>query len=162
SKNYDWLDQMGFVDYETTGASNSFSAVAAGTKTSDGNKQSRGMQFMLQDEIGRGTRENKGGALECYQNISYLLNGNYKTLEGSVSFMENTSKASQIKFYGDGKLIYASPNLSGGMQTAPFNISVDNINLLKIHVEVINPQGSTPGWGERSYPCIVDARLSKK
>lgn len=162
SKNYDWLDQMGYVDYETTGVYNSLSAIPANTKTSDGKKQSRGIQFYFIDEVDHGSRENEKGTFDCYQTISYLLNGNYKTFEGEVSYMGQSSAASQIKIYGDEKLIYASPTLSGGMQSTPFSISVDNIKVLKIHVEFINPRGRLNGWGERSYPCIADARLSKK
>ena len=164
TKNYDWLDQMGFVDYKTTGTKNTFSAIAEGTETSDGKNQSRGMRFYLTDDRDNGAKENEDGTWECYQNISYLLNGNYKTFEGAVSYVkEDISKlSSQIKFYGDGELIYASPVLSQGMQTAPFNVNVENIKLLKIHVEIVNPQGLNSYELPRSHPCITDARLSKK
>ena len=164
SKNYDWLDQMGYVNYETTGTANSFSAIPNSTKTSDGKVQNRGIQFYLNDHDA--SRETEDGSSECYQSISYLLNNNYKDFVGSFSYINNSNRSmpSKIIIYGDGKVIYNSPNLSYGMQTTNFNINVENIKLIEIKVQYINSKSSYGMWDSEylSYPCIADARLSKK
>ena len=165
SKNYDWLDQMGYVDYETTGVDNSFSAIFDKTQISDGSKQNRGIQFELNDKTS--SRKKDDGTTECFQSISYLLNGNYKEFIGSVSYIQSGSgrdMPSQIKIYGDGKLIYNSPNLSLGMKTTNFNINVENIKVIEIKVQCINSKQSYGMYDNnwRSFPCIADARLSRK
>lgn len=159
SKNYDWLDQMGFADYDTTWSINTFSAIAAKTQMTDGMKYDRGIKFYLRDSIysNGGTVENNDGTLECYQEVSYLLNGRYKSFEGVVSTNKGDGSA-VIKFYGDGKLLYTSPIVSEGMKSAKFDVDVENVKLLKIHVEFFNVRNS----GGYIYPCIADARLAKK
>jgi len=164
SKNYDWLDQMGYVDYETTGAANSFSAIPSRTQTSDGKFQNRGIQFYLNDYDA--SRETEDGSSRCSQSISYLLNNNYKDFVGSFSYINNSNRSmpSKITIYGDGKVICNSPNLSYGMQTADFKVNVENVKILKIQVDYINSRSDNSyvsgNW--LSYPCIADARLSKK
>lgn len=161
SKNYDWLDQMGFADYDTTSPKNTFSAIAEKTQMTDGMKYDRGIQFYLRDSIyrGGGTIENNDGTLECYQEVSYLLNGAYKSFEGVVSAISSYNGGSAvIKFYGDGKLLYTSPIVSSGMKSAKFDVDVENVKLLKIHVEFFNVRNSDGNI----KPCIADARLAKK
>ena len=162
SKNYDWLDQMGYVDYEYSAIKNCFYPIATGTKASDGMKYDRGIAFELNDFLDYGTIENDDGTFECYERVSYLLNNNYKTLEGTLAFLgnENDDKASSvIKIYGDGKELYTSPILAYGTKSTKFSIDVSNVKLLKIHVEIINV---SPDYNRGSVPCIADARLSKK
>jgi len=165
SKNYDWLDQMGYVDYETTGVDNSFSAIFDKTQISDGTTLNRGIQFKLNDKTS--SRKIDDGTTECFQIISYLLNGNYKEFVGSVSYIQSYTgrdMPSQIKIYGDGKLIYNSPNLSLGMKTTDFNINVENVKLIEIKVQCINSKPSYGMYDDNwfSFPCIANARLSKK
>ena len=162
SKNYDWLDQMGYADYEYSAVKNCFYPISSGTKASDGMKYDRGIAFDLTDYIGYGTIENNDGTFECYESISYLLNNNYKNFEGTLSFLgnKNYDKASSIiKIYGDGKMLYTSPVLAYGTKSTKFSIDVSNVKLLKIYVEIINV---SPDYNRGSIPCIADARLSKK
>ncbi len=159
SKNYDWLDQMGYADYNTTGTRNTVAAIAAKTEMTDGMKYDRGLQFFLCDGS-KGTVEQNDGTLESGQDVSYLLNGSYKSFEGVISEKGNAKETALIKFYGDGSLLYTSPIISEGMKSTPFTVNVEGIKLLKITVEVINPDSTyNTAW---VYPCIADARLLKK
>lgn len=165
SKNYDWLDQMGYVDYEYSAVGNSFSAIPEGTMASDGIKYDRGIQFRLHDYTtgmwgNGGTVVNNDGSMECNENISYLLNKSYKTFDGTLTFLGDEYKIGQaaIKFWGDGNLIYSSPIMSYGMKSTKFSIDVSDIKLLKISVEYLNIQNGN----QISCPAITDARLSKK
>ncbi len=163
NKNYDWLDQMGYVDYETTGTSNTFSAISKGTEMTDGIKYDRGIAFQLRDSINwNGVKENNDGTLECFQSVSYKLNKEYKDFSGIIAaFVPSNaySGRAQIKFYGDGQLIYSSPLISDGTKSTKFNIDVSNVKLLKIFVEYINISGNNDRF---VCPSIADARLSKK
>lgn len=162
SKNYDWLDQMGYVDYKTTGMHNNFSAISEGTKMSDDTKYDRGLSFKINDHLNYGTLENNDGTLECSQQISFLLNGQYKTFDGIIADgpVGGTGTA-QIKFYGDNELLYSSPIISNGMKSTKINLDVSNKKILKIYVEFVNPRGDKYS-SYKVDPCIVDARLSKK
>lgn len=159
SKNYDWLDQMGFVDYETTGKNNTFAAISEGTKMSDGIKYDRGIYFNIVPYIGEGATENNDGTLDCYQEVSYLLNSQYKTFDGIIAELNGYRGIAQMKFYGDGKLIYSSPVISSGMKSTKFSIDISNVKILKIRAEYVNPSHMN---NIKVQPCIADARLAKK
>lgn len=160
TKNYDWLDQMGFADYSCSTSNNTFEAISEDTEMSDGIKYDRGLLYYLYDHsYFGGTIEDNEGNLECYQNYSYLLNSNYKTFEGVIADLDDSENGSAIiKFYGDGQLLYTSPIISEGMKSTKFNVDVSSVKLLKIHVEFFNTRDS----GYQINACIADARLSKK
>ena len=167
SKNYDWLDQMGYAEYYSSTSEDIMSAIAEKTVMSDNTKYSRGLKFLLKDWCypsgNGGAIELDNGKYECEQSVSFLLNNNYYDFEGIISCCEtNTSSnvSSIIKFYGDGQLIYTSPVISKGMKSTDFNVKVDGIKLLKIKAEIVNPNGK---YSDRLItPCIANARLSKK
>ncbi len=161
SKNYDWLDQMGYAEYECSGVGNIFYPIDKGTKATDGIKYDRGLAFQLDVDKDSGTRVNNDDTLDCYEYVSYLLNGNYKTLEGTlVCLRDDGNYKSVIKIYGDGKQIYTSPVISQGTKSTNISVDVSNVKLLKIYVEIINI--SYTGFTYINVPCIADARLSKK
>lgn len=84
--------------------------------------------------------------------IQYLLNGRYKTFSGIVGlhYEERDSTRERIvKIYGDDKLLYTSPILTGGKAPAKFNIDVTGVLNLKIEFD-------NGGAYERG-PCIFDA-----
>ncbi len=168
SKNYDWLDAIGYADYKYTGIGNSFSAMPNNTEMSDGLKFNRGLIFTLYDYLGNtgGTVENKDGTFECTESVSYILNNNYTSFTGTISHKESGNTRvgnSVVKIYGDEKLLYTSPIVSYGMKSADFNISVENVKLLKIDIEFLNTTGTTGVSNTKwSYPCIAEARLLKK
>lgn len=160
SKNYDWLDQMGYVDYETSSVQSTMKAIPSGTKDNDGIKYDRGLKFQLST---RYYEEDNKGDIRSYQTIEYLLNKNYKTFTGNfISLNEYSGDQSVIvKIYGDGKLIYTSPVISYGSKSTPFEIDVANYKILKLHLEIPNLYYSSAN-NDASDIGIADARLAKK
>ena len=158
SKNYDWLDQMGYADYKTTASYSTLRAIPEGTKDSSGIKYDRGLQFVLRTGE---YEENNDGSIRSYQTVEYLLNNNYKMFSGNlISLCDYKNDQSIIaKIYGDGQLIYTSPVISFGTKATKFDIDVSNYKILKIHVEIPNLY---PSHNDSSVIGIADARLSKK
>ncbi len=167
SKNYDWLDQMGYVDYETTGYKNALQSWSKeSNKATDGNLYDRGLHFTLYTTSGGedGVRVLNDGTVESYQNVEYMLNNQYKTFEGKIvcadthNYCYNTDQII-VKYYGDGNLLYTSPPMTKGTNAVSFNIDVSGYKILKISLSVVNPGKYNP---QHSKIGIVDARLSKK
>lgn len=157
SKNYEWLDQMGYVNYETTGNTNTLTAWNSDEEAQDGIKYERGIVFRL--GYSDGAKNNNDGTLSSYQNVEYLLNNNYKTFQGKlVCGKSNNNQTAIIKIYGDGKLLFTSPPMSKGVKSTDFNIDVSNYKILKINADVPNVYGQ----GFSSLIGIVEARLEKK
>ncbi len=168
SKNYDWLDQMGYVDYKTSGSGNAIIPIKANTKDSDNIKYDRGISFkMYLGNWNNGIEILNDGSVKSFQSVEYLLNGKYKEFEGSILFTgddiyygKNKACSTLIKFYGDGNLIYTSPIIANGTKTTKFNVNVENYKILKIYVDV--PNLCDANSGDYIIPGIADARLSKK
>lgn len=159
TKNYEWLDQMGFVEYETTGTRTNFAPIEKGQQMTDGIKYDRGIKFALYDEVySNGAIENNDGTIECYEYLSYLLNGNYTSFDGTLACWSDNREVARLKFYGDGELIYTSPAISEGTKSTQISVDVSGVKILKIYVEVLNADGNS----YTAYPCIADARLAKK
>lgn len=156
SKNYDWLDQMGYVDYKTTHPQSTMKAIAEGTKDSSGVKFDRGLQFTLRADK---YMEDNDGSIYSYQTVEYLLNNSYKTFSGNfISLCSAYGQSVIVKFYGDGQLIYTSPVISYGTKATKFDVDISNYKILKMHIEIPNLYyGNFP-----SDVGIADARLSKK
>lgn len=161
SKNYDWLDQMGYVDYETSSVQSTMKAIPSGTKDNDGIKYDRGLKFELSTSD---YEEDNKGSIRSYQTIEYLLNKNYKTFTGNfISLDDHPGDQSIIvKIYGDGNLIYTSPGISYGSKSAPFEIDVANYKILKIHIEIPNLYHDSSSYTSNPVIGIADARLAKK
>ena len=155
SKNYDWLDEMGYAKYETSGNKNTLTAWPAGTQA-NGIKYERGLLFNLWYSP-PGATESNDGTLLSYQNVEYLLNGNYKTFKGKMVCLEGR-QSGIVKVYGDGNLIYNSPVLSSGAQTIDFDLDIENYKILKISASIPNLY-SQLGSGQIG---IVEARLERK
>lgn len=161
SKNYDWLDQMGYAKYETTGNRNTISAWVEGDMGCDNIKYDRGLLFALGYNSSTGAKENNDGSLVSYQNVEYLLNSNYKSFEGKLicaSIAANSQNAI-IKIYGDGNLLYTSPPLTKGTKATDFKVDISSCKVLKINVSIPN---LFRDWSYYSSVGIVDARLAKK
>ena len=142
SKNYDWLDQMGYANYETSAAHNTLTAWDTNQKADDGMKYDRGLKLKLY----YGADENNDGTYSSYQNVEYLLN-NY-----------NNEQSAIIKIYGDGNLLYTSPPMSKGTKTVEFDIDISNYKVLKINADIPNLMRRY----DQTTVGIVDARLEKK
>lgn len=159
SKNYDWLDQMGYAKYETSGNENTLTAWETGATATDGIKYDRGIKFRLGYKDG--TKENNDGTYSSYQNVEYLLNNNYHSFKGKFVCLDDYSnqQSTIIKVYGDGNLLFTSPPISTGAKTTDFDIDVSGYKILKI-------EASIPNLNYNFYYCsqigIVEARLEKK
>ncbi len=156
-RDFDWLDQMGYVDYETTSTKDSLTSVEKGTKADDGIVYDRGISFCssLQN-----VNKLNDGTYESYQEVSYLLNREYKTFEGTLCSLDSTDKCHGIiKMYGDGELIYTSPPMAKGTKSTDFDLDVSDYKILKIRYELVNP----PKKSVNIYmeAGIANARLSK-
>lgn len=167
SKNYDWLDQMGYVNYETTGYENALSSWSKnGNEATDGIIYDRGLHFTLYTTAAAedAVKVSNDGTVQSYQNVEYLLNNQYKTFEGKIvcadtfNYCYNTHQII-VKYYGDGKLLYTSPPMTKGTNAVNFNIDISGYKILKINLSVVNPGEYGP---YHSKIGIVDARLSKK
>lgn len=155
SKNYDWLDQMGYANYETSAAHNTLTAWDTNQKADDGMKYDRGLKLKLY----YGADENNDGTYSSYQNVEYLLNNNYKSFRGKLVCVDyNNEQSAIIKIYGDGNLLYTSPPMSKGTKTVEFDIDISNYKVLKINADIPNLMRDY----DQTTVGIVDARLEKK
>ncbi len=155
SKNYDWLDQMGYANYETSAAHNTLTAWDTNQKADDGIKYDRGLKLKLY----YGADENNDGTYSSYQNVEYLLNNNYKSFRGKLVCVDyNNEQSAIIKIYGDGNLLYTSPPMSKGTKTVEFDIDISNYKVLKINADIPNLMSDY----DQTTVGIVDARLEKK
>lgn len=167
SKNYDWLDQMGYVGYDTSGKGNDMVTWVEGDKGTDGIKYDRGLSFHLDYRYGQSAlKENNDGSVVSYQSVEYLLNGSYETFECTLLCADkgNNNQTAIVKIYGDGNLLYNSPPMTEG--TKPLNIALDvsNYKILKIYMDIPNliPQGKYSESSNRTDIGLIDARLAKK
>lgn len=162
-KNYDWLDQMVYVDYEVSKSVNSVHVLGAKTEANDGMRFDRGLKMELHYGKGDGILKLNDGTQLCYQEISYLLNKNYKEFSGTIfvrDFYTDTRREQHAlaKIYGDGELLYTSPLLMSNSRSLDFCVNVEDCKVLKIKVEIPNVEDT---YGKISIG-LGDARLSKK
>lgn len=168
SKNYDWLDQMGYANYETSGKENTLTAWVPDASATDGIKYNRGIRFRLGygGYNGAGAQENNDSTWSSYQNVEYLLNSNYKSFKGKMTCAREetvtdslrNSQSVIVKIYGDNNLLYTSPPLTKGAKAVEFDIDISNYKILKINTSIPNlfkDSGS-------SAIGIFEARLEKK
>ena len=163
SKNYDWLDQMGYVSLKFSDNENDNSHYYTNWDTSQkdnkGNYFKRGLSFTLcANNFFNG--EN-GKDKELFGETSYLLNNQYKRFLGTLTTPDYDGKLTLVvKFFGDGEEIYSSPLLSTDSHPTTFDIDISRYKTLKILVECPRPECD---WGHKSPKVgIVDARLEKK
>lgn len=162
SKNYDWLDQMGYANYETSGNANTLTAWETGAQDSNNMKYDRGLALTLgYGAYYKYAKENNDGTLSSYQNVEYLLNNQYKSFEGKLLCARNANNSQNaiVKIYGDGNLLYTSPPLTSGTKAVDFKIDVSSHKVLKINVTIPN---LVKDDYNRTVIGIVDARLAKK
>ena len=167
SKNYDWLDQMGYVDYEASMPQNVIGTIPANKRALDGMVYDRGLTFQLNyGSYDDGILMLNDGSMLCYQEVSYLLNKNYSKFAGTICplYVDPPTDGREqhviVKVYGDGNLIYTSPIMSSGSKSTGFDIDVENYKILKIKVEIPNVYVGVQYAS--TVIGIADARLAKK
>ncbi len=96
--------------------------------------------------------------------IEYLLNGEYKTLTGTLYLpyecraVEEPTVPSLFKVYGDGKLLYTAPDFrKGTIKPVEINVDISDVMVLKIAILGIWSYGW--GWHVKE-PMICAANLA--
>lgn len=158
AKSFDWLDQIGYANYDDSHAPHSqISAIPSNTSATDGMKYSRGLEFYLSE---RNPWKYDDGTEDCYIDVTYNINNNYKSLSGTLCTLapekSDVCGPVLIKIYGDAKLLYTSPVMSSGTKSTPFEVDISNYKVLKLRVETASGNSNWLTVG------IADARLSKK
>ena len=159
-RDFDWLDQMAYVDYKTTSLNDKLSTIKDGTKAVDGIRYDRGIRF---DNAMKNVKKLNDGTYESYQEVSYLLNMQYKTFNGVFTvFANNSDYHGIIRMYGDDELIYTSPPLADGTKSTDFSVDVSDYKILKIKFEVVNAKtAGVVDYSDQVCVGLADARLSK-
>ena len=88
--------------------------------------------------------------------IEYLLNGKYNRFSGTVGVPYNrrdSDRETGIKIYGDGKLLYSSSLMCGGIKPENFDINVSGV--LNLKIEVLRDEIQTGCY--YTTVCIYDA-----
>lgn len=77
----------------------------------------------------------------CYTVVDYIISGQYKKLEG-ILFLSYEHRSTDLKgifnIWGDGILIYTSPEITGGLMPTPFEVDISGVTKLKIGFETNN------------------------
>lgn len=143
---YFWLDHMPHLNYQSGGYFQTFfSTWRQGSQSTDGTVFDRGLRFEIRSSGGF-------AAQTAWQSVDIALNANYNTLRGTlVSAAERDIGPTQVRFYGDGRLLYTSPIISGGTIPIPFNVDISNVLLLQIHVEGRHSIGIVDARVERNF-----------
>lgn len=73
----------------------------------------------------------------------YEINGKYGKMKGRLTLESKSSlKSSWMKIYGDGKLLYTSPDMKGG--ATPVDFEVDLTGVLTLRIEGHRENGNSP------------------
>lgn len=86
-------------------------------------------------------------------NVYYNLAGKYDTVSGLVfldEFDKNTKGKAYFKAYGDGKLLYTSPNITGGILPQEISFKVSGVQKLTLSF-----------YGEDSSGCVSGLTAQK-
>ena len=85
------------------------------------------------------------------ESIDYFLNGQYKSVKGNIyvnwDYRSSAGKV-QIRFYGDGKLLYGSKEITGDIDLTNFEVDLNGVKVLKIVFEKINQGNITLGLSD--------------
>lgn len=79
-----------------------------------------------------------GGSSYCNRWETYYINGKYSKMKGKYVLSydrRSTEYESRFKVYGDGKLIYSSPVMTGGVH--PIDFEIDLTGVLELKIEFI-------------------------
>jgi hypothetical protein len=173
---YTWFDQMGHVNYESSGPGNQFSSWPLNGRATDGTVFERGHLFSLNNSNGagglrRGAIRNDDNSWSSFHSLEFPLNGHYRIFTGTIvcadtdggihfNHRDNNLHGVQFRFYGDGRLIYTSPPISEGTRPVEFTVDVSNVVNMRIFVDRPGVLGIT-AQGDSTFAGIVDARLKR-
>lgn len=154
AKSFDWLDQMGYHEYDNShSSSSSMKPLESNSRASDGTTYNRGLFFYMDDYR---YWKYDDGTIDSYQTVSYKLDGKYKTFSGTLCEFSGWDCPVIVRIYGDGKELYTSPLIASGTKSTPFEVDISSNSLLTIKVEYANKINGDQKVG------IADARLARK
>ncbi|MCL2199854.1 MAG: stalk domain-containing protein [Defluviitaleaceae bacterium] len=142
---YTWLDHMQHLNHQAShGRWTTMRTWAPGSTSTDGTSFDRGLVF-----------DNQWGGISApkWQSIDVPLNANYNIFRGTLASAGGLARGNtQVRIYGDGRLLYTSPMISNEIIPVPFSIDVTNVLLMHIRVDS-NNEGQVLG--------IVNARVER-
>ncbi|MCL1883566.1 MAG: stalk domain-containing protein [Defluviitaleaceae bacterium] len=182
--NYTWFDQMGHTNYNASGPDNYFVAWLPTRVTTAGDTFDRGFLLRLGNWHGGPSgfsvdTTNLAGAVSrpdtdepwvSFQSMDFMLNAGYKAFIGTIVCAESNRardnvQGAQVRFYGDGHLIYTSPVISAGTRTVDFEIDVTGVSILRMEVNIPNVQtgnmNNSIHNSDSTYVGIVNARFKR-
>ena len=141
-RGHSWLDHMQQLNLQRGDIRHTMAAWRAGDGSFD-----RGLRFSIR---------NIASDQNSWQSVDIPLNANYNIFAGKMvhSGILAHQKPVQIRIYGDGRLLYASPTISPGTIPIPFSIDVTNVLMLQIYVEASGRSISNTSY---TVTGIVDA-----
>ena len=110
-------------------------------KLSDLNYFTRaGNYFVYHDEVRDNTDTYRKDCLikTASGTTDYLLNKEYSHITGTAFLTfdhRTTTRDHYVKIYGDGKLLYESPRISGGVKPFEFRVDLTDVDIMKISIE---------------------------
>lgn len=140
-----YLDKIQYNDYKEGNSSSDFAVINGTVNDYNGNTYTSGILFVTYDPWGKITEDVDGANIS----ISYPLNSQYKNLKGKIVLPKSyhiatwdkndnaTTSATDVWFYGDGKLLYKATNVTSSM---PFSLDIDTrgVNQLTVKIETQN------------------------
>ena len=70
----------------------------------------------------------------------YKINGNYSKMKGRLTLESKSARrGAWIKIYGDGKLLYTSPDVQGGSEPVDFEVDLTGVLTLRIEAHKESP-----------------------
>ncbi len=154
-----YLDRIQYNDYKESDTFSDFAVINGTINDYNGNTYTNGMLFYNYSTWGA-IKEDMD---EANMLISYPLNSQYKNLKGKIvlpkSFNIAThnkndsvpTSATNVWFYGDGKLLYKATNVTSSM---PFSFDIDTKGVNQLTIKVKTEQGN-------SYVALTDLALYK-
>lgn len=100
---------------------------------------------------GKSVKDNRGNAhydairlesgLSSYSEVveEYKVNGKYRKMKGKLTLeSKSAKKSSWIEIYGDGQLLYTSPDVKGGSEPVDFEVDLTGVLTLRIEAHKEN------------------------
>jgi len=132
NENMVWLNDLSYYNLLSDSTINKWTRLANNNfKDSTGNICSRAIQY----DIYYG-----------WIYTDYMINKKYSKINGkfALSFdSKDTTYKANLKLYGDGKLLYTSPELTGGVLPIDFDVDISGVEVLRLAISNNSPFGTS-------------------
>ncbi len=91
----------------------------------------------IKDNLGRTYNRGYLSGYSSQSFVEYKLNGKFSRLTGTffVKYNDRTfTGPGMLKIYGDGKLLYISPEITGGVEPVPVDVDITGVLTLRIEL----------------------------